>query len=188
MDHINTRKAKFTRIILAYPIVLIVVALLANLFLFGVTPLVIALPDPTVVSSLILAAILLLGNHTWLMTSTELTRLRYEMHATPEEWEASGRSVKDVSLEGQQELDRRHNAHQNATENTVYFALLATLISVISPSVFAAQVWILGFAIGRLGHMLSYLSGRDGLRGIFMSVSLVSLYGMASYLLLSLIM
>jgi hypothetical protein len=39
-----------------------------------------------------------------------------------------------------------------------------------------------------LGHTFSYLTGRDSLRGIFMSISLASLYGLASYLIVCLFM
>ncbi len=176
------RKQKFTRIIIAYPFALILLAVLGNLLLFGVTPAEIALPSFAIVASATLSAILLLANHTLLMTSTELTRLRYNMHATPEEREASGHAQDDVSQKGIEELKRHHSAHTNATENIVYFSVLALLISVVSPVNLAAQFWIIGFAAGRLGHSASYLIGRDGLRGIFMSVSLLSLYGLASYL------
>ena len=181
------RKRKFAQIILAYPIALIIAGLIANLLLLGVEPAAIALPTKGIIAALIVSAIMLLANHTWLMTSTELTRLKYDMHATPEEREASGRAETDVSSEGVQELERRHNAHANATENVVHFVFLAFLISVVSAATITAQLWIIGFAIGRLGHTYSYLTGRDGLRGIFMSVSLASLYGLASYLLFSLI-
>lgn len=183
----KNRKKKFAKIILAYPIALILIGLSTNILLFGVKPAVIALPAHALVVALALSSILLLVNHTWLMTSTELTRLKYNMHATPEEWAASEHSQANVSDEGVSELERRHHAHGNATENTVYFVFLALLISVVTPVTIAALVWIFGFAIGRLGHMFSYLSGRDGLRGIFMSVSLLSLYGMASYVAVSLI-
>ena len=187
MDVRISRKTKFTRIILAYPFALILTGILVNLLLFGVTPAIVSIPEPVLIQTLAVSALLLLGNHTWLMTSTELTRLKYDMHATPEEWEASGNSRGDVSAEGVRELERHHNAHRNATENVVYFVFLAILISMVSPVVLAANAWVLGFALGRLGHSLSYLSGRDGLRGISMSVSLVSLYGLASYLVISLL-
>lgn len=182
------RQRKFTAIILAYPLALILIAVLLNVFVFGVDPAVIALPSRGILVALVISAVALLANHTWLMTSTELTRLKYKLHATPEEWAASEQPRPDASDAGVQELERHHNAHTNATENTVYFAVLALLISVASPVTLAAQVWIIGFAAGRCGHALSYLSGRDGLRGIFMSVSLTSLYGLASYLALSLLM
>ncbi len=179
------RKKKIARIILGYPFALVLVSLLVNFLLFGVDAIVIALPTPSIIMALILSAVLLLINHTWLMTSTELTRLKYNMHATPEEWAASKNSLSDVSQEGVRELQRRHNAHGNATENIVHFVSLAFLISIVSPVTIAAQVWIVGFAVGRVGHTFSYLTGKDGARGIFMSVSLVSLYGMASYLVVS---
>jgi uncharacterized membrane protein YecN with MAPEG domain len=184
---IEKRKRKIANIVLAYPFALIAIGLLVNFLLFGVTPAVISMPSFAIIVVLVCAATLLLANHTWLMTSTELTRLKYNMHATPEEWETSGHSRADTSDEGLRELERQHNAHGNATENVVYFVFLALLISVVSPVTIAAQVWIVGFAFGRLGHTFSYLTGRDGLRGIFMSVSLLSLYGLVSYLLASLI-
>lgn len=187
MHEDNPKKRKFFWIIVAYPFVLLLLGLLANLFLFGVEPAVIALPSSAVLASLAASALMLLVNHAWLMTGTELTRLKYDMHATPEEWVASGRAREDVSKEGLEELDRHHNAHMNATENIVYFAIFALLVGIITPVVLAAQVWIVGFAIGRLGHSFSYLTGRDGLRGIFMSVSLVSLGGLASYLAIALL-
>lgn len=180
------RKKKFALIIMAYPIALILIGFLANFLLLGVIPAVIALPQIGIITPLAISAILLLANHTWLMTSTELTRLKYNMHATPEEWKASKHTKDDVLSDGLQELERHHNAHANATENSVYFVFLALLVSVISPVTMTVSVWIIGFSIGRLGHTFSYLRGRDGLRGIFMSISLVSLYGLASYLLVSL--
>jgi len=183
----ESRKTRFANIILAYPLALIAIALTANALMFGVNPASVSLPSTAVVGALTISALLLLVNHTWLMTSTELTRLRYNIHATPEEWDASAHRPSDVSDEGFRELERRHNAHRNATENTVYFVLLAFLVSVVSPVVVAAQVWIIGFAAGRLAHSLSYLSGKDGVRGVAMSVSLVSLYGLATYLAISLI-
>lgn len=182
----NGRKRKFTRIILTYPVALIAMALLANFFLFGVEPVAIALPSHTLITAMIVAALLLLANHTWLMTSTELIRLRYDMHATPEEWVASGHQRSEVQEEGVLELERRHNAHANATENTIHFALLVGLTAIVSPVPGAALVWIVGFPAGRLGHTWAYLSGKDGARGLFMSVSLISLYGLASYLAVSL--
>ncbi len=172
---------------MAYPFVLLLLGVLANLFLFGVEPVVIALPALPVLASLATAAVLLLVNHAWLMTGTELTRLKYDMHATPEEWAASGRAKEKVSTKGLEELDRHHKAHNNATENIVYFVLFALLVGIVTPVVLAAQVWIVGFAVGRLGHTFSYLSGRDDLRSIFMSVSLVSLGGLASYTVIALL-
>ncbi|SMX28578.1 MAPEG family protein [Pelagimonas phthalicica] len=183
-DNVN-RKKKFQRIIIVYPFALIVIGLLINFLAFGIAPAEIALPDQIGVAALAMSAVLLLGNHTWLMTSTELARLQHDLHATPEEWHEAGLDKEKASQIGLQELERRHNAHRNATENTVYFAIFAGLLSLISPAPLAAAFWMLAFAIGRLGHTFSYLTGRDSLRGIFMSLSLTSLYGMASYALLA---
>ncbi|GHE89541.1 hypothetical protein GCM10016455_07280 [Aliiroseovarius zhejiangensis] len=60
------------------------------------------------------------------------------------------------------------------------------LMALASPSTLTSQIWIIGFGIGRLGYTYSALRGKAVLRGIFMSVSLAALYGMAGYLLLAL--
>ncbi len=184
-DAIRTRR--FTAIILGYPFALMAIATLVNLGLTGIRPLAVGLPTTPVLAALILSALLLLANHTWLMTSTELARLRYGMQATPEEWAESGRTPGDIAPEGHAELQRRQNAHRNATENSVIFAVLAGAMVLSSPAPLAAQIWMIGFAIGRLGHSYGFLSGQAGLRGGFMSVSLTALYGMAGYLLLALV-
>lgn len=185
-DEHSAKQRKFTRIIVAYPFALMAVALGLNLFVFGVLPAVPNLPSHAHLSALIASAALLLANHIWLMTSTELTRLRHNLHATPEEWQAAGTTERDASDIGKSELNRRHNAHANATENTVYFALLAAPMMMISAHSLVLWFWFTAFALGRLGHAAAYLSGKDGLRGLFMSVSLTALFGMASYLAIAL--
>jgi uncharacterized MAPEG superfamily protein len=165
---------------------MLLAGLALNWFAFGIDPAVTSLPSAGVLSALVVSAILLVVNHTWLMTSTELTRLKYGLKATPEEWVASETRREDISKEGWRELERRHNAHRNATENSVYFVILAMIFSVVSPTVTAAQAWIIGFAVARLGYTFSYLSGWDDIRGVFMSLSLIAMYGMVSYLLISL--
>ena len=92
----------------------------------------------------------------------------------------------DAPEEGVRELARRHNAHRNTTENTVYFALLTMIFASVTPTPAAAQAWIVGFALARVGYSYGYLAGKDNVRGIFMSLSLVAMYGMASYLVISL--
>ena len=85
------------------------------------------------------------------------------------------------------ELERRHNAHRNTTENTIYFILLVMIFALASPTTVAAHAWIVGYAVARLGYTYSYLAGKDGARGLFMSLSLLAMYGIASYLVMSLI-
>ncbi|MEM9631350.1 MAG: MAPEG family protein [Pseudomonadota bacterium] len=186
MDSSQTERSQRARFfILAYPFALIAICLLLNVLLFGVRPIVIALPSELIIVLLVIAAVLLLANHTWLMTTTELTRAKFGMYATPEEWQASGRKREDTATKGLEELERRHNAHRNSTENTVYFVFLALLFSITSPAESAAFAWIAGFGVARLGYSFSYLAGRDGLRGLFMSLSLLCLYGLASYAVLA---
>jgi len=182
----KTQKKEPTHFILLYPVVLLIVCILLNLFVFFVNPVVIALPSIASIRALAIAAILLMINHTWLMTATELTRVKFKMFATPEEWIASKTNRKDVSEEGKYELERHHNTHRNTTENTIYYILLSLIFVFISPSTMATQIWLIGFPVARLGYTYSYLKGNDNLRGAFMSLCLLSLFGMASYLFLSL--
>lgn len=174
-------------IVKAYPLVVLLIGLILNVFVFKVSSIAVALPSPKCIQALIVSAILLVVNHTWLMTTTELTRVRFSMYATPEEWAAHGTSLQDAPEEGLRELERRHNIHRNTTENVVYFIFLALILVLISPIIIAAQVWIVGFAVARLGYTYSYLTGKDDIRGIFMSLSLLAMYGMSSYLAIGLI-
>ena len=181
------RQRRAMTIVKAYPLGVLVIAVLLNFFVFGVDPVAVSLPSAECVRALVIAAVLLTVNHTWLMTSTELTRVRFKMFSTPEEWAASGTSPQDAPEEGLRELERRHNTHRNTTENTVYFTLLALIFVFVSPVTLAAQAWIVGFAVARLGYTYSYLAGSDNVRGLFMSLSLLAMYGIASYLLMSLV-
>ena len=183
----DERLRRTITVVKAYPLILLLLGSIVNLFVFGVDPYAIALPSAASFNALVIAAILLTVNHTWLMTTTALTRARFNIHSTPEEWAASRTSPEDVSEKGLCELDRRHNAHRNTTENTIYFVLLASIFAFVSPTAVAAQAWIVGFAIARLGYTYGYLAGKDGARYIFMSLSLLAMYGMASYLAISLV-
>ncbi|MCV0428463.1 MAG: MAPEG family protein [Roseibium sp.] len=180
----EARRRRGRIFVLAYPFALLGICIVLNVFVFRIQPPEIALPDENTVMALVAAAVLLLINHTWLMTTTELTRGRFGMYATPEEWRASGRKREDTVREGWDELERRHNAHRNTTENTIYFVFVASVFAIVSPPVSAVLVWIVGFAVARLGYTYSYLAGKDGLRGLFMSLSLLCLFGIASGLVL----
>lgn len=168
-------------LVLLYPFGVLVVGMLVNGLVFGIEPLAVALPSAGAIVALAIAAVLLVINHSWLMTATELTRVRHGMYAAPEEWAAAGRAPGDAPAEGVRELERRHNAHRNTTENTVYFAIAAAVFLLVSPPVIAAQVWFMTYAIARLGYTASYLVGNTGLRGLFMTLTLLPLYAMAAY-------
>ncbi|KZK88932.1 MAPEG family protein [Pseudovibrio sp. Ad5] len=187
MDIAEVDNSRATLMVKAYPFALIAISLLINLFVFGIKPLVITLPSPEAIKALIIAAVLLLGNHTWLMTVTELTRAKYDLATTPEEWEQKGGRPSSIAQDARDALERRHNAHRNTTENMVYFLLLAAVVAVVSPVTLMVQVWIVGFAVARLGYTYSYLSAQTGLRGLFMSLSLLNLYGIASYLVMAML-
>jgi len=174
-------------IVIAYPFIVLLIGAAMNLFVFGVNPTVIALPTTEIMACLVISAALLVINHSWLMTTTASTRSRFGIHSTPEEWARSNTSQEDAPAEGLREVERRLNAHRNATENTIYFVFLAPIFVVVSPPLLAVQIWTIGFAVSRLGYTYSYLCGKDGLRGIFMSLGLLATYGMVSYLLAGLV-
>jgi uncharacterized MAPEG superfamily protein len=183
----NERRRRTKAIVKAYPFGLLLIAILLDLLVFGVHSPTIALPSSDIIFSLVGASVLLLINHSWLMTATELTRLEFDMHATPEEWVANELREEDAPAEGLRELHRRHGAHRNTTENVVYFVFLALIFAFVSPAPTAALVWIVGFPIARLGYTYCYLTGNTNGRGLFMSLSLLSMYGIAAYLLISLV-
>jgi uncharacterized MAPEG superfamily protein len=174
-------------IVIAYPFVILMIGAALNIFAFGVKPFTAAFPSIQLISALIIAAVLLIINHAWLITATELTRARFKMHSTPEEWVVSGKNYEDASAEGVRELKRHHDTHLNTTENVVYYILLVLLFVFASPSLIAGQLWIVSFAIARLGYTHSFLSGKDNARGLFMTLSLLPMFGMASYLVVSLV-
>ncbi|MFQ5609857.1 MAG: MAPEG family protein [Woeseiaceae bacterium] len=173
-------------IVTAYPFALILLAILLNTLVLGISSIVVSSPASESVRALILAVALLVINHTWIMNSTELTRTRHGLHSNPEEWAASGDDPEKASAEGLDEVEMRHNAHRNTTENTVYFVLLSLIFVVVSPPELAVQVWTIGYAAARLGYTYSYLNRKVALRGVFMSLSLLAMYGMASYLFIGL--
>ena len=186
-NELDKQQRRTMAIVMIYPIGILVVGIALNLFVFGVNPLVISLPSDIGFHALVTAVILLVINHTWIMTSTELVRVRFKMYSTPEEWSASGTSKKNAPEIGVSKLKRRHDTHHNTTENVVYYVLLSLIFVFSSPTVVALQVWIIGFAIARLGYTYSYLTGKDNVRGLFMTLGLLAMYGMASYLAISII-
>jgi len=173
-------------IIKAYPFVILVLAMVLN-YMFGINSVQISSPSDELFGLILCSAIMLTINHSWIMTVTELTRNKYKIFASPEEWIANGYKKSDVSDKGSFEIERCLNTHRNTTENIVYYILFIFIFSFVSPSQWAAWAWIIIFPISRLGYTYCYFTGQDNVRGIFMSLTLLSVYGMASYLALSFI-
>lgn len=181
---VSAGKARIAAMIIGYQPALLLVALAVTVGVLGVTPVAPALPSTAVLGALGTAAVLLLANHIWLMTATELTRLKHDLSATPEEREAAGRTGTAIPPTAQEALDRCHNAHRNTTENAVYFVMLAGLAALITPTPIAMWLWCAGFGLARLGYSFAYLTARTGLRGLFMSLGLICLYGLACTIVL----
>jgi hypothetical protein len=188
MQELDKKQRKAIVVIIAYPIVVTIIAAILNLFVFGIRSYTITIPSTYVLNVLAIAAVLLVINHTWIMIATELVRVRYRMYATPEEWSESVTSRKDSPEVGVIELERVHNVHRNTTENVVYFILLSSIYVFSSPTELGALFWLLSFSGARLGYTYSYLTGKDDLRGLFMTLTLLAMYGLASYNLISLIL
>lgn len=180
-----TKQQTAMKIVVAYPFVILLVAVTLNVFVFDVNRFVMSVPSMEYIRALVIASILLIVNHTWLMTTTELTRARFKMFSTPEEWAASGRTPEEAPEEGIRELKRHHDTHLNNTENIVYYTLLCLAFVFVSPPIVVAEILIIGYAVSRLGYTYSFLSGKDGARGLFMTLSLLAMYSIASYLLIS---
>jgi len=184
-NELNKQQRRTMAIVMIYPIGILLIGVALNLLVLGVNPYVISLPSEGCMHALVIAVVLLVINHTWIMTSTELVRVRFKMYSTPEEWTASATNEKDTPELGVRELKRRHDTHHNTTENVVYFVLLSLIFTISSPTVIAAQVWIIGFAIARLGYTYSFITGKDNIRGLFMTLGLLAMYGLVSNLLIS---
>lgn len=170
-------------ILLVYPLVPLFIAVGSNLA-FGVESLDIKLPTHELIRSAALSVVFLIANHTWLMTHSEITRARYGLFATPEEEAESDNGSEGVA--NTNELIRSHSAHRNLTENTVHFALALSIFLILSPPETLAALWLCGFAFMRLGHTYFFLSGNANLRGVCMTGSLVALYGLVTYPVISL--
>ncbi len=185
MTELDEKQKRGIRIVVAYPFVLLVMSILVNLLLLDIAAFKAGVPTEKHLWAIAIAGIAFAVNHSWLMTATEITRARYRMHATPEEWKASGTRLQDVPEPALRELERNHNAHRNANENTGYFVALLIPFVLVSPPVATTYVWLIGFALSRLGYTYGYLRGNDTVRSVFMTLGLLAMYGVASYLVLS---
>ena len=93
----DSRRQGVSKIVIAYPFGVLAIALAINLLCFEISGFEASIPGQLSLSAFALAAIVFCLNHSWLMTATELTRVRYHMYATPEEWKANGTSIDDIS-------------------------------------------------------------------------------------------
>jgi len=181
------RYQRILKIVVGYPFVLLFIAIALNIFAWEVKPLTISLPTIEYLRPLIIATVLLIINHSWLMTATEIVRSRYKVFSTPEEWITNKAKLEDAPAEGIRELKRCHDTHLNSTENIIYYILLCLIFILCSPPVLAAEILIIGYAISRIGYTYSFLYGKDGTRGLFMTLSLLAMYSMACYLVIALL-
>lgn len=185
INKLDEKQRRATKLVLFYPFGILLIGLILNFLVFGIKPYVISFPPTEGIRALVIAAVLLIINHSWIMTSTELVRVQFKLFATPEEWAENSSCETDASEIGIRELKRRHDTHSNTTENVVYYVLLSLIFAFSSSNVAAMQVWIIGFAVARLGYTYSYFRRNTGLRGAFMSLGLLAMYGMASNLMIS---
>ena len=116
---------KLPMIVIFYPVVLAVVAMAINLLSFSNISLELSLPSVSLTKIYVITAALMLINHLWVMTTTEIVRTRYRIWATPEEWDKAGDDPGAIDHIGRRELQRQHNAHRNSTENSVIFLFIA---------------------------------------------------------------
>jgi len=181
------RNQRILKIVIGYPFALLIIAIALNIFVWDVKPLTISLPTIEYMRPLIIATVLLIINHTWLMTATEIVRSRYKVFSTPEEWTTNKVKLEDTPEEGIRELKRCHDTHLNNTENIIYYVFLCLIFMLCSPPVLIAEILIIGYAASRIGYTYSFLYGKDGARGLFMSLSLLAMYSMACYLAISLL-
>eukprot|EP01083_Nonionella_stella_P109081 317694_1 len=175
-----------TRIIVTiYPFVILVIGVmvvhvLSIIFGIDINAFEVQLPSEAMLRDVVISAVLLTINHSWIMTSTELTRLKYGLCATSEECEKQGKDPDHASKEGLREVKRRHNIHRNTTELKYdllrvighCFCVCITLKNCIS---------CLDFIVSNCptGYTTAYILKNTDVRGFCMTLSLLSMYGMA---------
>ena len=180
IDHPPITRRQWT-ILVVYPFVPLIVSLIIT-FVAGIPPIEVALPSVPIVAFAAISVVLITANHTWVMTHTEITRARYGLFASPEEAEEADR---DLPPTKHPELQRSHAAHRNLSENTVIFALALPIFVLLTPPNLLAGLWLVGYGAARLGHTFFFLSGNASIRGVFMTLSLIALYGIVLYPALS---
>lgn len=169
--------------VLAYPWVLFALAGALELWLGSPTSLAFTPPSTQGLVGVSMAGVLVLVAHSWMMTTTELTRLHHSIATTREEQQSGSVIADQASPEAREDLGRQHSAHRNLTENCASIILLVFPFLCTSPGDISALIWPLGFGIARFGHAWAYLHKNTGARGLFMSLSLLSQYAMAVHLL-----
>lgn len=177
---------KFYAAIVGYPIVVALIALALSLYVLPTLVSGTSWPENTVLIAIALATGLLIVNHSWIITATELARLKHGIYVVPEEIPSEKQATYAPSSEGQADVARCHNIHRNTTENVVYIFPLAIAIWLAAPQLTESAIWIVTFAVARLGYTYSYLRANTALRSVCMTASLLAMFGLSFQLLYAL--
>lgn len=174
----SSDQKKFYAAIVGYPIVVALIALALSFFALPSLVAGSGWPENTVLVAFALATGLLIVNHIWIITATELARLRHGIYVVPEEIPSEKKAAYAPSAEGQADVARCHNIHRNTTENVVYFFPLAIAVWIAAPQLTESAIWMVTFAVARLGYTFSYLRANTALRSVCMTANLLAVFGL----------
>lgn len=175
-------QTKFYLAIVGYPIVVAGVALLINRYALPAAVQNALWPEQMLLLAFAFSTGLLWLNHCWIMTATELARLKHGIYVVPEEVPPAEQATYAPSPDGMADVGRCQNIHRNTTENSVYFFPLAIgllLVPVLDKTeVGGAAFWFGAYALARLGYTFAYLRAKTGLRSLCMTVTLLANFGL----------
>ena len=85
---------------------------------------------------------------------TSTLRIGRKVFATPEDYALQGMQAKAVS---DPDIERIRRAHQNDLENILPFFVVGFFFALTHPPLFAAEIFLIGFALARILHSVFYI-------------------------------
>ncbi len=105
---------------------------------------------------------------------TSSIRIRRKVYATPEDFEFQQLPPK----ERDPDIERARRAHRNDLENILPFFGVGLLYAWTNPSMVAASIYFIGYAVARYLHTIFYLAAIQPHRTIAFTVALLLMLAM----------
>jgi glutathione S-transferase len=114
---------------------------------------------------------------------TSILRLRRKTYATPEDYAWQGARPPGGPDE---DIERLRRAHRNDLENILPFFAVGFFYALTHPSMLAAQIYFIGFAVARILHSIFYIRALQPHRTIAFGAGALLMLGMVVSALVSL--
>ena len=105
---------------------------------------------------------------------TSSLRIRRKVYATPEDYELQGLPRAGVD----EDIERARRAHRNDLENILPYFGVGLLYTFINPSMFAAEIYFIGYTVARVLHSIFYIRAMQPHRTIAFGIALVLMLAM----------